>query len=668
MTAIARWLRSWLREPAKPIRTRAPRGFAPRLDVLEGRDVPAVFNVTNLADAGIGSLRQAVAFANASPGPDTINFAPTLAGTIAISAPTTPMVVGAGGLTINGNLGVTVSGNGWSRIFETYSPSTILTVNNITLANGFGGLVTTPLRFTQTDLNGGGAILAVGGRINLNGVTLSSNTAFATNVPQAFPGIGPAALGGAVLMIGPGSILTANSTNFNGNTASGFLAGGGAVELAFGATGSFTGSSFLANAVSGYSTAAGGAIGVEPTSSATISTTVFNSNSASVSLGADPVTPAQGMAFGGAVANMGGTSVTVNGGSFTNNYVAGGYGGNVSTGLGGNGMGGAIANAEIGLLGTVGAGAVRVTGTSFVSNYAYGGTSGFGLGEGGMGVGGAIFNANVLTVASGRFQYNAASGGYSDLGTGLNDGVGGAIANVSGSTTVTGGTFTANGAYGGIDNIGTAAGDGVGGAIASTVDATFGPSVLAVSLGATFTSNVAYGGSSYSTTGGAGRGGAIFVESGSGTITTAIFTSNSAYGGYSYGFLGIGGAAAGGALAVGSPTALLPATVTITSSTVQSNTALGGAAFGFGFGGAATGGGIDVQGVGTSLALNNTRVFKNRAAGGSGNVVGTGRGGGVAVTGGATATRLAAIPIATLVFQNTASTSNPDILGTITPV
>src|SRR5262245_23287346 len=50
---------------------------SPRLSVegLEDRTVPSTFTVQNLADSGLGSLRQAVLNANASPGADLIRFA-----------------------------------------------------------------------------------------------------------------------------------------------------------------------------------------------------------------------------------------------------------------------------------------------------------------------------------------------------------------------------------------------------------------------------------------------------------------------------------------------------------------------------------------------------------------------------------------------------------------
>lgn len=57
------------------------------LQTLEARDVPAVFEVTSLADAGAGSLREAVELANMEPGQDTIVFQEGLEGTITLESP-----------------------------------------------------------------------------------------------------------------------------------------------------------------------------------------------------------------------------------------------------------------------------------------------------------------------------------------------------------------------------------------------------------------------------------------------------------------------------------------------------------------------------------------------------------------------------------------------------
>lgn len=98
------------------------RRFSPRLTRLEARDVPAVYSVTNLADSGPGSLRQAAADASAnSAQANTITFTPGLTGTILLTSgeigiglsPTNPIsIVGPGWDKL------TVSGGNTSRVFK----------------------------------------------------------------------------------------------------------------------------------------------------------------------------------------------------------------------------------------------------------------------------------------------------------------------------------------------------------------------------------------------------------------------------------------------------------------------------------------------------------------------------------------------------------------------
>src|SRR5437764_615666 len=76
---------SWLRDFARQvfgtsrrrrgtIAHRKPAERRPTLEALETRLVPATYTVTNTNDTGAGSLRDAVAQANANAGADTIDF------------------------------------------------------------------------------------------------------------------------------------------------------------------------------------------------------------------------------------------------------------------------------------------------------------------------------------------------------------------------------------------------------------------------------------------------------------------------------------------------------------------------------------------------------------------------------------------------------------------
>lgn len=116
---------------------------------------PPTFTVTNLADSGAGSLRSAIAQANAAPG-STVNFTVTgtivlTAGQIHIAAPM--MIVGPGASNL------TIDGNGTSRIFSIYvtntacpgyetGPNFLVSISGLTLsdaganfADSYGGAI-----------------------------------------------------------------------------------------------------------------------------------------------------------------------------------------------------------------------------------------------------------------------------------------------------------------------------------------------------------------------------------------------------------------------------------------------------------------------------------------------------------------------------------------------
>src|SRR5262245_46320117 len=112
--SVSKWLRGcgWPAAPVrKPVRARL------RLEALDGRIVPSTFHVTTLADSGAGSLRAAVAQADAHAGADTIVFDDGLTGTMALTVGDLDI---ADDLKINGPGAdkLTVSGSNLSRVFK----------------------------------------------------------------------------------------------------------------------------------------------------------------------------------------------------------------------------------------------------------------------------------------------------------------------------------------------------------------------------------------------------------------------------------------------------------------------------------------------------------------------------------------------------------------------
>ena len=163
--------------------------------------------VTSTVDDGelLGTLRHAIIFANALPGPATITLKAetynlTLAGTGGANQ---------GDLDITGNLTIVGAGAGLSvinaaglndRIFEVTTVGASLNAARLTLTGGNGGA------------GGGGAILAdLQTTVDLNQVALVGNT---TNE-----------IGGAIRVGGPNTILRVRNSVITGNTAAG--AGGG---------------------------------------------------------------------------------------------------------------------------------------------------------------------------------------------------------------------------------------------------------------------------------------------------------------------------------------------------------------------------------------------------------------------------------------------------------
>src|SRR5262249_6628548 len=165
-------------------------GLRPRLEPLEDRSVPATFTVLNLADAGDGSLRQAVLNANALPGADTIRFADGLVGTIGLTGGQLSI---ADHLTIDGPRAgrLAVSGNGQSRVFRISGGLTVA-IDDLTITGGRA-------------VGDGGGILNTGGNLTLDRVVLTGNLAVGVGAPA-----GRGSGGGGAQTAGGGPPLAEN--------------------------------------------------------------------------------------------------------------------------------------------------------------------------------------------------------------------------------------------------------------------------------------------------------------------------------------------------------------------------------------------------------------------------------------------------------------------------
>jgi hypothetical protein len=206
------FLRHWLNRMAGPGRSGAKRNrlaIRPRrllrLETLETRCLPST--VTNLDDAGDGSLRQAILD---TPSGGTVDFLAGLSGTITLA--TGELAIGKD-LTIGGPGSdvITVSGNQSSRIFEIAANVTV-DISGLTIADGYSGAA-------------GSGIYTIGTLV-LTGSVLTRNSGVGT----------------AIYNIGTMTVI--NST-LSGNTLSGSITNNGTMDLSFSAV---TGNSSNGNA------------------------------------------------------------------------------------------------------------------------------------------------------------------------------------------------------------------------------------------------------------------------------------------------------------------------------------------------------------------------------------------------------------------------------------
>jgi len=204
----------------------------------------ATFTVTNLNDAGAGSLRDAIGQANAAAGADTVQFQPGLAGMIPLASEIaitdTLHVAGSGVGTIK------VDGNLATRLFKVQDAGgadIIATFSGMTLANGHAP-------------DEGGAIWANGDDVTVVGCIFDGNIANTR---------------GGAIFVAEGNLSIDASGIWNSRTGS----TGGAILFSAGDL-SITRSLIQDNA----SEFGGGLSALSPRVSVTISDTTFRNNSA----------------------------------------------------------------------------------------------------------------------------------------------------------------------------------------------------------------------------------------------------------------------------------------------------------------------------------------------------------------------------------------------------
>ena len=350
------------------------------VELLESRDVPATFTVNSLADAGAGSLRDAIDQANTVNDADTIVFAGAAAGgtiglstftNLAAGSATVPQPAGPTALIVSSP--VTIQGTGETitrigatafRLFQVTAAGN-LSLRNLTLSKGLaqGGA-------GGDSINGGGGAAGLGGaiynqgKLTINGSTLTANQAVGGGGSNGGGGnAGGGGLGGPGISVGNG----------NGGLPNGGAGGSGAGGGGFGGGGG------------GGSINGGGGFG--------------------------------GGGGGGSTNGFGGFGGGGGGGASAG---VGGFGGGGNTGGsgGGAGLGGAVFNQG---------GTVILTNSTVAANTARGGnTTG---GQVGSGFGGGLFNLNGdLTLTNVTAAANTVATG---TGGGANEAGGGAVYNLS---------------------------------------------------------------------------------------------------------------------------------------------------------------------------------------------------------------------------------------------
>lgn len=171
----------------------------------------AVFNVTNNADSGAGSLRQAIIDANTAGGPDTITFDAALSGSTITLTTGEMLISDSVGIQGLGSADVTVDANNASRVFYIYHPNPApvdVTISGLTLANGFSVVPSDPTA------SAGGAISIIGESVTLDDVDILNSVAGGAGGGISFLGIDSTSAYNEV-----SAVLSVQNSTLSGNTA-----------------------------------------------------------------------------------------------------------------------------------------------------------------------------------------------------------------------------------------------------------------------------------------------------------------------------------------------------------------------------------------------------------------------------------------------------------------
>lgn len=219
---------------------KTPLPFISSIEPLEARIAPAVIVVTNLNNAGVGSLRQAVLDSNASTTvDDVIKFAPGLNGSIRLAS----TIAITDDVVINGANRIAVSGNHAVQPFiVTDLAATLL---NVTLRNlsindgdsggtGGGGILNTENLTLKNCLITGNTTTADGGGVYSILGTLKLITCVVTGNTAGDDGGGIAVgsstnIGGKVVLF---RSIISNNTNGTGDDGGGLFSDNAIVKIA----------------------------------------------------------------------------------------------------------------------------------------------------------------------------------------------------------------------------------------------------------------------------------------------------------------------------------------------------------------------------------------------------------------------------------------------------